>query len=203
MVLSDLIKVQKKGVLLLFLSVIIILCTFTSTYAQRIREEAPPLRERLFFGGNLGLQFGTVTDIDLAPIAGLWLLPRIAVAAGPKYRFYKDRIFGSTHIYGGRAYTELVILQDLDNIIPVGLHLGFFLHAEDEILSLESSFWKSAPDNTGRLVRNTILAGPGISQPMGIRSSFNIMILWPLNSTFDDLNYDLYGNPEIRFSVIF
>ena len=37
--------------------------------------ERPPLRQRLFFGGSFGLQFGTVTNIEVAPLAGIWLLP--------------------------------------------------------------------------------------------------------------------------------
>ncbi|MZP54380.1 MAG: hypothetical protein GT600_02930, partial [Bacteroidales bacterium] len=79
---------------------------------------------------------------------------------------------------------------------------GFFLHAEDELLSLESSFWQYQP-SSNRLITNTVLAGVGISQPMGVRSSLNMMFLWTLNNAFEDLAFNLYGNPEIRFAVIF
>lgn len=202
MVLMDCYNVHRKSLLAFFLSIIIISSSYSTVYGQRVREEAPPLRERLFFGGNLGLQFGTITDIDIAPIAGLWLLPRIAIGAGPKYRFYKDS-YDRTSIYGGRVYTEFVVLKDLNNIIPLGVHLGLFLHAEDEMLSLESSFWTGIPENSGRLFKNTLLGGVGISQPTGMRSSLNIMILWALNDSFDDLAYSLYGSPEVRFSFIF
>jgi hypothetical protein len=167
-----------------------------------IRRDVPPIKERLFYGGSFGLQFGTVTDVDISPVVGIWLLPRINVAAGPKYRYYKDRYSGSTGIYGGRVYTELVLIKDLNNIIPIGLNFGFFLHAEDELLSLESSFWQYQP-TTKRITRNTLLAGAGMSQPIGVRSSLNLMFLWALNDAFEDLAYNLYGNPEIRFSVIF
>jgi hypothetical protein len=54
--------------------IFIILLLFTSASiisGQKSREEPPPLRERLFFGGNLGLQFGTITDIQVSPVIGL------------------------------------------------------------------------------------------------------------------------------------
>ena len=38
------------------------------------REEPPPLTERIFFGGSFALQIGSFTDIEIAPVAGLWIL---------------------------------------------------------------------------------------------------------------------------------
>lgn len=172
-----------------------------NTYGQeqnRTREEPPPLKERLFFGGSFGLQFGTITDIQFSPVAGIWLLPRVAVAAGPNYRYFKDP-FDRTSIYGGKAYSEFIFLQDLDNIIPIGLHFGMFFHVEDEVLSLESSFFRTMPQDTDRFLINTVLAGVGIRQQMGRRSSLNMTFLWALN----DHGYGIYGNPEIRISFMF
>jgi hypothetical protein len=187
-----------KLFLLFLLTVFLLINSVSVASGQRTREEPPPFKERLFFGGSFGLQFGTYTDIEVAPVVGLWLLPRLNVALGPKYRFYKDP-FDRTDIYGGRVYTQFSVIKDLNNMIPAGLHLGFFLHAEDELLSLQSSFWKSTPGITDRFFLNTLLAGAGISQPMGRRSSMNIMFLWALNES----QYGLYSNPEIRVSFIF
>jgi hypothetical protein len=165
---------------------------------QRQREEPPPLKERLFAGGNFGLQFGTITDIQVSPVVGIWLLPRIAVAVGPDFRFYKDR-YDKTVIYGGKAYAELVIIQNLNSIIPIGGNTGIFFHIEDELLSLETEFWKNPPYLADRFYVNTVLAGGGISQQIGRRSSMNFMVLWALNESI----YDVYGKPEIRVSFIF
>ncbi|MCK7533108.1 MAG: hypothetical protein MZV63_19760 [Marinilabiliales bacterium] len=76
------------------------------------------------FGGNIGLMFGSYTNIDISPIVGLWVLPRIAVGAGPNFRYFKDQ-YGSTTIYGGKVYTEITFLQDLNNLLPLGIHRGF------------------------------------------------------------------------------
>ncbi len=168
-------------------------------YDKKAREESPPFKERLFFGGNFGLQFGTITDIQVSPVIGLWVLPRIAIAVGPDYRYIKDR-YDRTSIYGGKAYLQFVVIQDLNSFIPMGVHTGIFLHIEDELLSLKSSFWKfPLPYTSDRFYVNTVLAGGGISQQIGRRSSLNFMVLWALN----DSGYNIYSKPELRISFSF
>jgi hypothetical protein len=70
---------------------------------------------------------------------------------------------------------------------------------EDEMLSLQSSAWLATPSVYKRFTVNTLLAGGGISQPLGPRSSLNLMLLWPITSD----EYGIYGNPEVRVSFIF
>jgi hypothetical protein len=178
-------------------SILLLLASFSFVSGQNKRAEVPALRERLFFGGNIGLQFGSITDIQVCPVVGIWLLPRLAVAAGPDYRFYKDW-YNRTNIYGAKGYLEFVVVKDINSFIPVGAGTGVFFHLEDEILSLESSVFRD-PSSSGRFSINTVLAGGGISQQIGRRSSVNIMALWALN----DSGYEVYGSPEIRISFIF
>jgi hypothetical protein len=180
-----------------YLSVFLLLCSLP-VFSQRGKSDVPPLAERLFFGGSFGLQFGTITDIEASPVIGIWLLPRLAVAAGPNYRYYKDPIDRTT-IYGGRAYAEFVLIRDIGSVIPFGSNLGIFLHAENEFLSLESAFWKNPPYEDDRFNINTLLGGAGISQQLGRRASLNFMVLWALNDSL----YDIYSNPEIRISFTF
>ena len=175
------------------LTILFLLCIVHSALSQRNKEEPPPLRERLFFGGSFGLQFGTITDIEFSPVAGFWLLPRLAFAAGPNFRYYKF-LDSKTNIYGGKGYLQLVVVQNISNILPIGGNIGIFLHLENEFLSLESSFWKNPPYVSERFYVNTVLTGPGISQQIGRRSSMNFAVLWALN----DSRYSVYSNPEIR-----
>lgn len=188
-----------------FLSLLIIILSLAQSLSgqpddieKRKSEEVPPLKERIFFGGSFGLQFGTFTDIQASPVIGLWVLPRIGVAVGPNFRYYKDPL-DRTVIYGGRTYIQYLFLRDIGSIIPLNIHLGLFLHGEYEVLSLESSFFKYPPYESERFLSNTILAGGGINQPIGRRASVNIMFLWALN----DEGYGLYSNPEIRVGFIF
>jgi len=169
-----------------------------SGMCQQARKDVPPLKERLFYGGGFGLQFGTVTDIELTPVIGLWVMPRLGVAAGPTFRYYKNPYYQTT-IYGGRTYLEYIIIQDFDNVIPLGVHLGLFLHGEYEVLSLESKLFRNDPSATGRFLSGTFLAGGGIRQLIGQRSSLNLTFLWALNNS----GYGIYGNPELRVSFIF
>jgi len=180
------------------LVIVLFMSSFSDLKAQRERDEKPPLRERMFFGGNFGLQFGTITNIQIAPIVGVWVLPRVAIAGGPEFTYYKDHYY-QTNIYGGKVYTEFILLKDLNNMLPVGIHSGIFLHLEDEILNLESALWKNSPDLNGRFYLNTVLFGGGISQQIGARSSMNFTLLWTLTPSV----YTIYSNPEIRVSFNF
>ena len=172
--------------------------TFSIVYGQEGKKEIPPLKDRLFFGGSFGLQFGTITDIQFSPIIGLWILPRLGVAAGPDYRFYKNP-YNRTTIYGGKSYLQFIFLRDLNSIIPIGIHTSLFLQGQYEALSLESAFFKTTPYDSRRFMINTLLAGGGFSQQIGRRSSLNFMLLWALN----DSGYGIYSNPEIRIGFIF
>jgi len=162
------------------------------------RRQAPPLRERIFYGGSFGLQLGTVTNIEASPVIGIWLLPRVAVGAGPTYQFYRDPL-GKTDIYGGRTYLRFFFIQDLSQFIPLGIRLGFFAHAEYEALNLRSDFWSASSTANSRFWEHSALAGLGISQAMGMRSSVNISFLWVITES----DYDLHGNPEIRIDFVF
>jgi hypothetical protein len=198
MILYYLIPSSKRSNRNILLICILLAISLSVAYGQQQREKAPPLSERLFYGGNFGLQFGTITDIQVSPVIGVWLLPRLALAAGPDYRFYKyqsDR----TNIYGLKTYTEFVVVKDLGSVLPVGSNTGIFLHIEDELLNLESSYWKNPPVFSKRFNINTLLAGGGISQQLGRRASMNMTILWALN----DSGYGVYSNPEIRVSFTF
>jgi hypothetical protein len=171
-------------------------------YPYDQKEQAPPAKERLFYGGSFGLMFGSVTDIKVSPVVGYWLLPRIAVAAGPTYWYYKDYNLGKTSVYGGRGYMQFVVIQDFSRLIPGSGRTGFFLHLEDELLSLKANFWTPLPANPpGRILVNTVLAGGGLSQQIGKRASVNFMVLWPLTEPTN--LYELYSKPEIRVSFTF
>jgi len=168
-------------------------------FDQTEKSSTPAAIDRLFFGGSFGLSLGTITDISLSPVIGFWLLPRVAVAVGPSYRYYRDPI-DRTALYGGRGYVQFVVVQNLNSVVPVGGHTGLFLHLEDELLSLKTSFWKNPPPYlTDRFYVNTVLAGAGISQQIGRRASLNFMALWPLNES----NYAIYSKPVLRLSFIF
>jgi len=164
-------------------------------------DQRPPLRERLFFGGYFGLQFGDYTNIEVAPTIGLWVLPRVAIAAGPSFQYYATPYIETT-IYGGSSYVQLMLLRDLNNILPIGIHLGIYGQAEYEGQSLDNSYVSyvsGLPDSGGRMYSDAFLLGAGISQPLGGRAAINLSFLWALNQP----EYYVYDSPEIRVSFQF
>ncbi|NQU82224.1 MAG: hypothetical protein HQ543_11960 [Bacteroidetes bacterium] len=156
---------------------------------------------RFFFGGNFGLQFGSITNIEVSPIAGYRIFPWFSVAAGPKYQLYGENYAGykfNTHIYGGRTFLRIIVIGDFDEFIPLGFHGGLFAHAEYEALNLERQYF-DLTGSEGRFWLNSVLVGGGISQPLSDRASANIMLLWNLNETANSL----YNSPIIRFGINF
>jgi hypothetical protein len=188
----------KSRMLIIVLLLLLVPITDIFSQNQRRREEPPPIRERIFFGGNLGLQFGTITNVQISPIVGLWVLPRVIVAGGPNFTYYQDP-YDKTMIYGGKFYSEFFLIRDLSQVLPLGGQTGIFLHLEDEVLSLESDYWGNQSTTAERFTINTVLAGGGISQQIGSRSYINFMVLWALNESI----YTVYSNPEIRVSFSF
>ncbi len=164
----------------------------------RAEEPKPQPLQRFFFGGSFGLQFGTVTNIELSPMVGFWLLPRVAVAAGPSFQYLKAPGIGTT-IFGGRTYLQLALVQDLSNLLPVGAGTGIFVQGEYELLSVEKRYVTLVSEDEGRVSSGNFLAGAGISQRTGRRSSLNISFLWCISSD----EYELYSNPVIRFEMYF
>jgi hypothetical protein len=185
--------------------IMVLLLVLPGRHIQAQWDEKPPLRDRIFFGGNFGLQFGTVTDIEISPLAGIYLTPRLAVGPGIRYEYFKSNYPGyvpyETHIYGGTAFARYMVIKDLSETIGLGLNFGLFGHVEYEILSLESKYFKigAPPDIDGRFNLHSVLLGGGIFQPIGRRGGFLIMILWNLNETASSP----YSNPIFRIGFNF
>ncbi|MFN8210401.1 MAG: hypothetical protein U0T33_05480 [Bacteroidales bacterium] len=178
--------------------VILFLSTVLGAAGQTIVTEKPPLRERFFFGGNFAFLLGTASDVEILPVAGFWVLPRVAIAAGPGYRFYGYQKTYSS-IYSVRGFIQLVPIRDIDRLIPLGFHSSLILQLEDEGLNLSSSYWHNVNKDPQRFWVNTVLAGAGLSQQLGKKASLNFVVLWQLV----DPGYSIYGNPVIRIGIFF
>ena len=154
-----------------------------NTYAQQNNDNKENFKDRIFFGGNLGLQFGTITLIEISPLVGYKITDDLSAGLGFTYQFYKDTRFDpdySTNIIGGRVFARYYIYKD------------FFAHTEVEVLNYDAYFWTS--NYKENITITNVLVGGGYSQWISQRASVNIMILWNLN---EDIN-SLYSNPIIR-----
>jgi len=146
--------------------------------------------DRLFFGGGLGLQFGSITVISIAPQVGYRFTDKFMAGFGVSYYYLsanQNQKF-STNIYGGSVFTSYAVLENL------------FVRAEYEVLNLESIYFNPyIYPQQKRFNINSFLIGPGYRYAVGEHSYINFMILWNLNETI----YSPYQNPIIRMNFEF
>ncbi len=160
-------------------------------------------QKRWFVGGNLGLQLGYVTLVDISPLVGYMVTERYAVGAGASYKYYRVRNFFydtylnkyyhlRSHIYGGQVFNRFIISR------------SFFAHAEYEYLRFRNEvyvhdFINERYNKTYDFVNvNSVFIGGGYRQFFGSASAFEIMLLYNLNDTPNSP----YQNPLIRMGVV-
>jgi hypothetical protein len=170
--------------MLKYIILIIALSLSFSLQAQFIEDEEPEyasdtlpkLRDKLFFGGNIGLTFGSYTYINVSPIIGYRIFPQLSGGVGVIFEYMKDNRYANysfeTTIYGGKIFLQSVLFKYL------------ILYVEDNILSLERKYYDAVHNypNDGRFTLNVPWIGGGFYQKAG-RGGMYFMILFNLNNS--------------------
>ncbi|MFM2206874.1 MAG: hypothetical protein RL213_849 [Bacteroidota bacterium] len=164
---------------------VVALFSFRSLSAQQFGGDGQKtsLKDRIYFGGNFGLQFGTQTVIDINPICGYRLTPKFSAGIGVKYLYYryKDRYqMYETDIYGGSVFGRYEVTQSI------------FAYSEYELINLAVF-----DPYERRIDIGSMFVGGGYSQRLGGRSSIYLMVLFNLNES----SYSPYDNPVFRMGV--
>lgn len=179
-----------KTKLLLPISFIILFLVTFSAEAQRYIDEEmrPPLKDRMFFGGNFAMSFGTITFIDVSPLAGVMVTNRFSTGVGATYQYFNDRRFigGNNSVYGGRIFSRY-------NVFP-----NIFAHAEYESLNLD--FYNQRTDRFERTWVPGLLVGGGYFTPFGDRGGANITLLY--NVLHDNFRSPYNSPLIIRFGFM-
>ncbi len=140
--------------------------------------------DRVFTGGNLGLNFGTETYVSVNPTIGYRLTDKFLVGTNLTYTYYNDRFLNyQTSSYGAGLFSRYLIFESI------------FAHAEYEVLNFEPAFISS--NGLFILPRRWVpsfFVGGGYRQRIGERSSFNILLLFNVL----DNQYSPYRNPVVR-----
>lgn len=152
--------------------------------------------DKLFFGGNLGLQFGNTTYIDVSPLVGYKVTEKFHAGIGATYIYESSKVrFTNTSVlryetshYGGRLFGRYYVWENL------------FAHAEYEYLNLG---WPDYNSLSGKIEIqreniNSIFIGGGYAQPIGPNAAFLIMALWNVNEGVNSP----YVNPLFRFGIV-
>ena len=147
-----------------------------------------------FVGGNLGLQFGTVTLIDVSPLAGYYITNNWSAGIGATYKYYRYTLLNNKFVstyYGGRAFTRYQLSSMNIDILN---HL--FLHGEYELLN-----YRFEPEGEENAYENTkvesYFIGGGYNAPLGRKVNAHILLLYNLNDTANSP----YDNPVVRVGV--
>lgn len=175
-----------------FLFVFTFLVLAAESFAQReiYPEDNPPFKDRMYFGGNFSLQFGTMTFIDISPLAGVMLTEKFSTGLGATYQYLSFRR-NSTSVYGGRVFGRYNITRNI------------FAHSEVEKLNT-AYVVPGATSGQDRLVRDWVtgvFVGGGYFTPFGSRGGANITLLY--NLTYDNRRSP-YNEPYvIRVGFVF
>ncbi|MBK6267244.1 hypothetical protein JKA74_19540 [Marivirga sp. S37H4] len=176
--------------LFLFLSAI----SFSS-HAQKYVDEESTFFERLYIGGNFGLQIGTnITQIEVSPAVGYMINQKASAGVGVIYQYFsaniqtQNRVYEiKTNIYGGKLFGRYNITDFL------------FAYTEYENINLDV-----VNLNTSEIERDWVpglFVGAGYFQPIGRRSGVNLMLLY--NLAYDPLKspYNSAFNLRLGFTL--
>lgn len=158
-----------------------------------------------FYGGHLGVELGLINQYEVSPAIGYRILPRWNAGIGIKYQYYNNRRIHemfSAHLYAPMAFTDFVLIRDLDDLLPFNFLAGaFFIHAQVDYFSLPSGHFDLNNEHAGknRFFRPTWLPGAGIRTAVGHNGFFQLLIMMDVS----DHTRAVYSNPVIRFGLFF
>jgi hypothetical protein len=165
-------------------------------------KEKVPFSQRLIFGGDIGLSFGTITYIKIAPIIGYRISDRLVAGLGPIYIYenYKNYNLESS-TYGGKALASFTVIKgrDAGGVFPLG---NIVFYAENEVINVESYFYDPIYNYyyfNDRVWIDNLLLGGGLSQSLGGRFGITIYLLWDVTQN----EYSPYNNPIVKFGFYF
>ncbi|MFY0653661.1 MAG: hypothetical protein JXQ96_16575 [Cyclobacteriaceae bacterium] len=159
---------------------IIAVVTFLSvsvSHAQTQNEigDRSDWQDRIFTGGNVGFQFGTITNINLSPTLGYRITNAFSAGVGVSYVYQKFASISRTH-YGGNVFARYNITQQ------------FFAMTQYESLSIDVG-------GSRRIGLNSFMVGGGIQQPLGGNAVASFTVLY--NLSYDETKPTIYDSPIV------
>jgi hypothetical protein len=161
----------------------------TTEYVQKEppkeKRDTRPLKDRIWFGGGLGLNFGSVTAIQIEPLVGYKVdqAGKFSVGTGITYWYFSDNRYTPSveyNAYGYRLFTRYRFIEQA------------YLHTE--FLNLNAERYDDVTDDIRRIWVPHLLVGGGYIQPIGEHSSFMVQVLFEV---LQDPNSVYYGQGPI------
>lgn len=181
---------MKKAILyfLFALSVSMPMLGQRDSSAVRRHDDKPKWnwRDRLYWGGNVGAWFGSLTFVDISPLIGVRLNEKFSVGVGAIYNYYSYNYYGtkySTNLYGSRIYGRYFILENV------------FLQAGWDHINRDNPYSYNLKE---RVWVENLLVGGGLRYPISNRMYMTAMGLWNINQG----PLSPYANPIIQVGFI-
>ncbi|GJM27889.1 MAG: hypothetical protein DHS20C17_05240 [Cyclobacteriaceae bacterium] len=156
-------------------------------------EAEPSFFDRTYFGGDFSFQFGDLTVINISPLIGYMLTPRLSVGPGITYQYLKGEaydVFGRRYSYDSNIFGWSAFARY--HITPM-----FFAYTEYEALKVDF------PTVDGsQLVKDWVpgyFIGGGVFQPVGGRAGIGLTVL--LNLLYDERKSPYNSNLVIRAGI--
>ncbi|TNE80353.1 MAG: hypothetical protein EP332_07835 [Bacteroidetes bacterium] len=127
--------------------------------------------DKISYGGNFGLNLGTVTVFDISPWVGYRVLPQVTPGVGLSYMYYRDNFTAtpySTNLFAARAFLRIDVAGPI------------FVYGELEALNYDH--YDRFTFERKRIWFNSPIIGVGYKQMTGDESAFMVSILYALRS---------------------
>ena len=172
--------------LMIFLNTSSIIAQDDSIIFDDNTKETKKLSEKVFFGGSFGIQFGTVTLINVNPIVGYRFFPFLEAGVSVSYTYYQNNVYDFNYsYYGGAVFARYIPVKQ------------FFVQAEFEMLNVRK-YYTTGLSNERFLVPG-VLVGGGYRQMFGKRFGTQFTFLYNITH----LPETPYANPIFRVEFIF
>ena len=161
----------------------------TTPPPQQEKAPARPMRDRWFFGGGIGASFGTVDYVEVAPLVGMRVVPRLDLGLQPFFRWTSQPGL-ETSDYGARLFARVRVVS------------SFFLEADYQYTNYE---YPNSLGGTTRDANNAFLAGAGYVVPLGrnVGMFFSALYDFSYNSNNSYYPYDSPVQFQVGVSVGF
>jgi len=121
-------------------------------------KQKAPLKDKIYFGGGIGLSIGTYTRIAIYPMIGYKIVPKLSAGLEIGYEYISDNRYDqhyNTSNYGGSVFTRYRVIPQI------------FLHAEYAMYNYELYY---ADQTSSREWIPFLFLGGGYSQSIGPRT---------------------------------
>ena len=179
---------------------ILFLASVLGLEAQYLEKDPPPSPvQRIFFGGNLDMGFGTVTQISLSPEVGYRITNRLSAGVGIDYMFvYSEEYNFKGSIFGGSVFASFTVIKSLGELIPfLGTDMGILVYGQFSYTNM-GKFYTALSGEEPMWIASPML-GLGFQVPIGQRSYMVLSVMY----NFDESMYSIYSNPVVKVSYQF